>query len=210
MPMNAKIAARAAGLAAALGCGAPLQAHHSGYMYEVTPTWVKGTVVRFERINPHSVVTLEDRSEDGEVRRWIVEGPPRNELDRRGVAADFPQIGDTLQFCAFPYKSAEQLSRRWPGVDFSWRSQAATDGSPPRVAGHVMVTADGTKVFWEPHGLLGECVRGSAEPRQSWLAFLTANARAWCEQRGRSEDWSTAASRDFMAELDAAMGNPCE
>ena len=209
--MKDKIAAWAVGLAAALGGGEPLQAHHSGYMYETTPTWVTGTVVRFERINPHSVVTLEDRGEGGLARRWVVEGPPRDALDRRGVDDYLPQVGDTLQFCAFPYKSAEELSRQWPGVDFSWRSKAATDGSPPRVAGHVLVTADGTKVFWEPHGLLSECVRSSAEPRQSWLGFLRANARSWCEQRGRRpEDWSSAASRDLMAELDAAIGNPCE
>ena len=208
--MNDKIAARVVALAAVWVCGAPPQAHHSGYMYETTPTWVKGTVVRFERINPHSVVTLEDRSDDGQVRRWAVEGPPRNALDRRSVAEDFPRVGDTLQFCAFAYKSAEELSSRWPGVDFSWRSKAGTDGSPLRVAGHVMVTADGTKVFWEPHGLLSECVRSSAEPRPAWLAFLSANAQAWCAQRGRPEQWTTAASRDLMAELDAQIGNPCE
>ncbi|HUQ52772.1 MAG TPA: hypothetical protein VM692_11165, partial [Gammaproteobacteria bacterium] len=120
------------------------------------------------------------------------------------------QVGATLQFCAFPYKSAEELSSRWPGVDFSWRSKAATDGSPPRVAGHVMVTADGTKVFWEPHGLLVECVRSSTEPRESWLAFLRSNPRAWCEQRRRPEDWSTVASRELAAELEAAIGTPCE
>jgi hypothetical protein len=27
------------------------------------PVWVQGTVVRFDRVNPHSIVTVEDRDE---------------------------------------------------------------------------------------------------------------------------------------------------
>jgi hypothetical protein len=49
-------------------------------MYETTPIWVKGTVVAFERRNPHSIKTLEDRGEEGRVLRWAVEGPPQTAL----------------------------------------------------------------------------------------------------------------------------------
>jgi hypothetical protein len=53
-------------------------------------------------VNPHTVITLEDRSEDGQVRRWAVEGPPEAALDQRGIGTDVPKVGDTLEFCAFP------------------------------------------------------------------------------------------------------------
>ena len=47
-----------------------VRAHHSGYMYETTPRWVMGTVVSFEGVDPHTITTVEERSADGQVRRW--------------------------------------------------------------------------------------------------------------------------------------------
>jgi hypothetical protein len=67
-----------------------VQAHHSSGMFELTnSSWVQGTIVRFDRINPHSIVTLEEKTRDGQVRRWAVEGPDAGQLQRRGVALDF-------------------------------------------------------------------------------------------------------------------------
>ena len=200
---------------AALACTNSLRAHHSGYMYDTTPIWVKGTVVRFEHINPHTIITLEDRSEDGQVRRWAVEGPAQAELDRTGIGMDVPKVGDAIQFCAFPYRSVAELSRIWPGVDFSVRrfAQAADGSSPQFVAGHVMVMPDGEKRLWLPHGLISECIRSSDDQRQSWLDFLNSTPRArqaWCEQRRRASVQSNASSKAFVDEINSFMANPCE
>ena len=196
-----KVGARAAAIAA-LACAGSAEAHHSGSMYDPTPVWIKGTVVRFQGIEPHTVTTLEERSEGGEVRRWAVEGPPESALDRRravegpdqfllgrgGIDEDIPKIGDVIEVCAFPYKSTAELSRLFPGVDFSNRRRPLdSDGSPLQlVAGHVLVMPDGRKHLWEPHGVLGECIRSTDNQRQSWLDFLNTSPgarQAWCEQR---------------------------
>jgi Family of unknown function (DUF6152) len=202
-----------AALAALTWAGSP-QAHHSGSMYETTPIWVKGRVVRFEGANPHTITTLEERSEDGQVRRWAVEGPGQSQLDRVGIGMDVPTIGDIIDFCAFAYKPAAELSRMFPGVDFSVRRwSAATDGSSPQfVAGHVMVMPDGQKRLWEPHGLISECIRSSDDQRQSWLDFLNSNPsvrQAWCEQRGYTHIQSTASLREFVEEVNRLIDNPC-
>jgi hypothetical protein len=55
-----------------------------------TAVWIQGTVVRFEHKNPHTIITLEDRSEDGQVREWSVEGPGQSRLDRFGIGANSP------------------------------------------------------------------------------------------------------------------------
>jgi len=55
-------------------------------MFEDTPIWVDAVVVRFDRINPHSIAMLEERTKDGQVRRWAVEGPDPGQMDRRGIA----------------------------------------------------------------------------------------------------------------------------
>ncbi len=200
---------------ATLTCAGSLQAHHSGSMYEPTPMWVKGTVVRFEGVNPHTIITLEERSADGQVRRWAVEGPGEFQLDRLGLSVDVPKVGDSLKFCAFAYKPAAELSRMFPGVDFSVRrSSPDSDGSSPQfVAGHVMVMPDGEKRLWEPHGVISECIRSSDDPRPSWLDFLNSNPRvrqAWCEQRGHSHVQSTASLRQFVEEINSSIDNPCE
>jgi hypothetical protein len=207
-------------------------------MYATTPLWIKGKVIRFDHVNPHTIITLEDRSdEDGQVRRWAVEGPSQAQLDRRSVDADVrgsavaqgstgesrtdrtglyvPKVGEEIEFCAFPYKSPAELSRLFPDADFSRRrSPPAADGSTLQfVAGHVMVTPDGQKHMWEPHGAISECMRSSADQqRQSWLDFLNSNARArelWCEQRKYAFIQSSPSSREFVEEIDRLLDDPC-
>ena len=58
---------------ATLAWSTPGAAHHSGYMYETASVWVAGTVVSFDRVDPHTRMTVEGRSETGEVRRWVTE-----------------------------------------------------------------------------------------------------------------------------------------
>jgi hypothetical protein len=209
----------ATGLAvlAALACVSSIRAHHSGYMYQTTPFWISGEVVRIELKNPHTIMTLEDRSENGQVRLWAVEGPSQTELDRTG--ADAPRAGDTIEVCAFPYKSADEITRDariTPPLGASarqWLSVSATDGSSPRfVAGHVLVTGDGQMRPWEPHGIIAECIRSSNDERQPWVDFLNASPRArelWCQQKRYTPVQSNAPLRQLVEELDRLLDDPC-
>lgn len=199
----------------ALTCGGSLQAHHSGSMYQPTPLWVTGTVVRFDNINPHTIATLEQRGADGQVRRWAVEGPGQSQLDRMGIAMEAPKVGDVVEFCAFPYKSAEELSRMFPGVDFSVRrsSRGTDDSSLEFVWGHVMTTPDGDRQLWNPHGMISECIRSSDDQTQSWLDFVNSDPRirrSWCEQRGYMHVRSNASLREFVEEINSLIDKPCE
>jgi hypothetical protein len=200
---------------AVLAWAGSLQAHHSGSMYETVPIWVKGTVLRFEGINPHTITTVENRNADGQVRRWAIEGPGQFQLGRLGLGVNVPKVGDFIEFCAFPYKSAAELSRRFPGADFSKRrSSTDVDGSPLTfVAGHVMVMPDGEKRLWEPHGVISECIRISENQGQSWLDFLDSSPRArqaWCEQMKYTRNQSSAATSQLEEEINSLIDDPCE
>jgi hypothetical protein len=188
---------------ATFASGAAVQAHHAGSMYEQSPIWIKGTVVRFERTNPHSIITLEDRSQNGQLRRWAVEGPAQLQLDRMDIAEDFPRIGAALEFCAFPYK---------PEHSARFRSQDS-DGVPRQlIEGHVMLMSDGQKQFWDPHGIMSACIQISGEPRESWRDFLNSNERAreaWCQQRGWQAN-QAASSRQLIEDLDRSIDKPCQ
>ena len=53
----------------------PLLAHHSLANHETTKAVrVKGTVVQVHAINPHSFIYVEERGEDGQIRRGLWKG----------------------------------------------------------------------------------------------------------------------------------------
>ena len=115
---------------AVLACTGPLRAHHSISAIDIsTPIWVKGTVVLYEVVNPHVMIALEERREDGQVQRWTVEGPNLGRLARYGLGKDFLQAGDVIEVCGFAPK---------PNVEKSW--------PPPRfVHGHLLADAEWAK-----------------------------------------------------------------
>lgn len=201
--MKKKAALPAAALAS-LVCAGPLGAHHTGSMYATTPVWAQGSVVGFQRIDPHTIITLEERTEDGQLRRWVVEGPGRSQLNRLGLDPDVPQIGDVIAFCAFPYN--ESFADRFPRQD--------SDGTPSRrVAGHVMVKADGQRRLWEPHGIISECMLSTPDQRQAWLDFLDSDPRArqaLCEQRARPSLRVTESLQAAIEALNRELAAPCE
>jgi hypothetical protein len=183
-------------------------------MYSPAAIWVEGTVVSVEAINPHSITTLETPGADGQLRRWAVEGPGQSQIERMGIGMDSPRVGDTIRFCAFPYKSAEELTRLFPAADFSARLSASNADvlAPQYLAGHVMLRSDGSMRLWEPHGVLGACILSSDRPRQAWLDFLSSNTQAmqaWCEQREYSLVQSNADLREFVEAINAAIDDPC-
>ena len=187
----------------ALVCASALQAHHSASMFEDTPIWVDAVVVRFDRINPHSITMLEERTRDGQVRRWAVEGPDPGQMDRRGIARDILKAGDVVRFCGFPPRDESRFLRTSQG----------TDGEPRRfLHGHVLVK-NGQKSMWGSYGTLGRCIMSSGEPRQAWVDFLNSDARVqgtWCAQRVRPAVREDASSRAFVEEMTRLLSRPCE
>ena len=221
MRTNAVIAAVGLAGLAALACAPSVQAHHSHLLYQATPIWISGTVTRFELKNPHAIMTLEGRSESGQVLVWTVEGPSRTGLDRRSGNSEYlPTVGDTLEVCAYPYRPAEEIARdsRLPDwrLDVSIQRRlesSTTEGSSPRlILGHMLLTMRGAMRVWEPYGLISECMRSSTDERQSWIELLNANPEArkfWCDQRGRAAVQSNASLKGFVDETNGLLADPC-
>ena len=102
--MTAKVTGSLVVLVALVSAGSVL-AHHSLANFDTTKAIrVKGTVVRFHKINPHSFIYVEEKSADGQTRRWAGEGPGVLQLDRRGVAEDFLKPGDEVEVCGYAHK----------------------------------------------------------------------------------------------------------
>jgi Family of unknown function (DUF6152) len=77
----------AAGLVTA---ATPIWAHHAFAQEfdEHKPITLKGTVTKWELINPHSWIHLDVKNPDGSVTNWMIEGGSPNNLFRLGFTKD--------------------------------------------------------------------------------------------------------------------------
>lgn len=144
--MTQMMTARLAVLAAFASTGS-LFAHHSLANYDTTTAVrVKGTIVEFHRINPHSFIFLDQKTADGQTRRWAVEGPSIIQLDRRSFPKDALKPGDVVDVCGYVPKEL-----------VVWQI-ANPDGAGASVAGRLinaetMVMPDGKEQSWGDYGV---------------------------------------------------------
>lgn len=143
-------------LAAALvACPGALAAHHSIVQFDTSaPAWVKGTVVRFDPINPHVRFVLDETGADGRTQRWVVDGPAGNNIARMGLGPDFLKPGDIVEVCGFVLKE-DRASPRGATADASARPNALPDRP---LSGHLLVMPDGKRRFWSDYGVLEKCL----------------------------------------------------
>ena len=132
---------------AALVSGEPIAAHHSLANFDTTtPIRLKGTIVRFHEINPHSFLYIEVTGEDGQVRRWAVEGPPIRQIGRMGFAKDALKPGTVIEVCGYAPKenTVWQIASTAPGaVSMAGRLLDA----------EMLVLADGKEQSWGDYGV---------------------------------------------------------
>ena len=101
-------------LAAVLGifmAGSPLVAHHSwpvGYSKLVT---VKGTVTEFSWQNPHPMITLDVRTDDGRAEKWMVGGPAINRMEANGWTRNTIKVGDMLTGIGYQFADGQKIVR---------------------------------------------------------------------------------------------------
>jgi hypothetical protein len=75
-----------------------IQGHHafSAEYTESKPLQLRGTLVKWEMINPHSWFHIDVKRADGKVESWMIEGGSPNQLIRLGVTKRSIQIGQEL------------------------------------------------------------------------------------------------------------------
>jgi hypothetical protein len=109
----------------ALGA-APLWAHHafSSEFDVAKPITLKGTLTKWEMINPHSWFHIDVKNPDGTVTQWMIEGGSPNTLIRLGVTKYTVKIGTELTIEGYQAKEASN-----------------------KAVGRNFVLADGTRLF---------------------------------------------------------------
>lgn len=75
----------------------PLSAHHGKGAFDMENlTIVKGTVTKFEFINPHALIFIEVMGDKGNVEHWIAESSSNNHLSRGGYDKNSLKPGDQV------------------------------------------------------------------------------------------------------------------
>jgi hypothetical protein len=85
---------------------APVWAHHafSAEFDVAKPLKLRGTLTKWEMINPHSWFHIDVKDADGKVVPWMIEGGSPNQLIRLGVTKKSLAIGTELLIDAYHAK----------------------------------------------------------------------------------------------------------
>ena len=138
-----------------LATAASVVGHHSLAQFDTTkPVTVKGTVVLFHLVNPHSIIFVDEKRPDGQIERWAVDGPGINQLTRQGIDRNYIKAGDVVEVCGYVLREGLESQRT---VDTEPISLSLKDKTPKSVSGRIMnaeslVRADGQKRPWGDYG----------------------------------------------------------
>jgi hypothetical protein len=137
--MRMKLAFAVVGGVVLLGV-AQVRAHHAfAAEFDVNkPLTLKGTLIKWEMVNPHSWFHIGVKDKDGKTTTWMVEGGSPNQLIRTGVTKNTVPVGTELVVEGYQAK----------------------DGTSKAV-GRNFVLADGKRLF------LGGSAGGGTDPAKS-------------------------------------------
>jgi hypothetical protein len=128
----------------ALASAGSLLAHHSLAQFDTTTAVrVKGVVVRFEQVNPHSLLFIDQKGEDGKIQRWALEGPSVLQFQRRGIALDAFKYGDVVEACGYATKPGAE-----PQINVKdWKAVSVR-----LMDAELIVMPNGEKRVWSDYG----------------------------------------------------------
>ncbi|HEY7444050.1 MAG TPA: DUF6152 family protein [Vicinamibacterales bacterium] len=96
--MRTRLAFVVAGIGVLLAGSTSVWAHHAfAAEFDVNkPLKLRGTLLKWEMVNPHSWFHLDVKDQDGKVVTWLIEGGSPNQLIRMGVTKNTVPIGTEL------------------------------------------------------------------------------------------------------------------
>jgi len=89
----------------------PLSAHHSWPVNNNRLVTVKGTVIEFMWANPHPMMTLEVKTDDGRTEKWQMGGPALNRMEANGWTKTTVKTGDVITGVGYQFSDGQKIVR---------------------------------------------------------------------------------------------------
>ena len=96
---------------ALVSAAVPLSAHHSWPVDTSRLVTVTGTVMDFAWENPHPMITLEVRTQDGKLEKWSVGGPAINRMGANGWTKTTVKPGDVITGIGYQFSNGQKIVR---------------------------------------------------------------------------------------------------
>jgi len=95
----------------ALLVSASLSAHHSWPVSYSKMVTVKGTVTALSWENPHPMISLDVRGNDGKVEKWSVGGPAITRMEASGWTRNTLKVGDVITGIGYQFGDGQKIIR---------------------------------------------------------------------------------------------------
>jgi len=96
---------------ALVSAAVPLSAHHSWPVSYSQLVTVKGTVIEFMWGNPHPMITIEVRTNDGGTEKWLIGGPAINRMEANGWTKTTVKPGDVITGIGYQFGDGQKIVR---------------------------------------------------------------------------------------------------
>jgi hypothetical protein len=115
--MKKKLATLSALAGALVVFSHPLLAHHGTSSYDFSKTvTLNGTITGFDWANPHCLIHIDVKNDDGNVQHWTLELPSTFTMARRGWTKDSLRLRDQAVVETHPAKNGTAVGISWmPG-----------------------------------------------------------------------------------------------
>ena len=89
----------------------PLLAHHSWPVDTSKAVTVSGTVTSYEWGNPHVMMGLDVKADDGSTEKWNVGGPSTTRMEANGWDKTTLKPGDVITATGFRFSDGQKILR---------------------------------------------------------------------------------------------------
>ena len=89
----------------------PLVAHHSWPVDTSRPVTVSGTVTSYEWGNPHVMMGLDVKTENGRIEKWNVGGPSTTRMEANGWDKTTLKPGDVITATGYQFSDGQKILR---------------------------------------------------------------------------------------------------
>ncbi len=102
---------RAVVILALVSVAVPVSAHHSWPVNMSQLVTVKGTVTEFMWANPHPMITIEVKTNDGGTEKWLIGGPAVNRMEANGWTKTTVKPGDVITGIGYQFADCQKIVR---------------------------------------------------------------------------------------------------